>query len=130
DFTKDLEIDPKDEDAYYWRGRSRREVNVKDFKGAIADFTSALELSKNTIWQYWRGRTYYETGDLDHALDDLNACIKADAEFASAYLYRGLTLLRQGKAADADKDLEQSLKLDPDLKSALEDEKQKVLKMK
>jgi tetratricopeptide (TPR) repeat protein len=104
DYTRELEIDPKHDQGYYERGRCRLEL--KDFLGAILDFTSALKLRKVPDWFYWRGRAYYEASAWTNALEDLSETIKREPYNASAYLYRGLSLLHLGKQAKARADLD------------------------
>jgi len=42
DYTKVIELDPKDADAYFNRGYSKDEL--EDYYGAISDYTKAIEL--------------------------------------------------------------------------------------
>ena len=43
DYTKAIEIDPKDSVAFYNRGISKRKL--KDYYGAIYDYTKAIEIN-------------------------------------------------------------------------------------
>ena len=45
--TKAIELDPHDSDNYYFRGRVKEEL--KDYKGAIEDYTKAIELIPNSF---------------------------------------------------------------------------------
>ena len=45
DYTKAIELNPKDADAYIGRGIDKHEL--KDYKGAIQDYTKAIELDPN-----------------------------------------------------------------------------------
>ncbi len=42
DFTKSIELDPKNAEAYY--NRAKVKVKLKDDEGAIADYTKSIRL--------------------------------------------------------------------------------------
>ena len=42
DYTKAIDIDPKNDDAFYNRGNSK--IEIKDYYGAIADYTKAIDI--------------------------------------------------------------------------------------
>ena len=50
DFTKaiDLQNDPNEEDIFFWRGNVKHEL--KDYAGAIADYSRSIELNTNSGW--------------------------------------------------------------------------------
>ena len=69
DYTKVLEIDPKDEVAYYNRAISKDEIG--DYYGAIADYTKAIEINPNYKSAYKnRGIDKEIIGDLKGACAD------------------------------------------------------------
>ncbi len=43
DFTKAIELDPKNDEAYYYRGKVKNKL--QDFSGAINDYNKALEIN-------------------------------------------------------------------------------------
>ncbi len=45
DFTKLIELDPKNDDAYYYRGMAKKQLN--DTAGALEDLKKAGELGNN-----------------------------------------------------------------------------------
>jgi tetratricopeptide (TPR) repeat protein len=59
-------------------------------------------------------------GNIKAAILDYDKAIEIDGQFAEAYANRGLALLMQGKRSEADRDFEQSLRLEPALKPTLD----------
>lgn len=57
---------------------------------------------------------------LSNVCPGLFQAIELDPRFAKAYGNRGLTLLRLGKTAEAEKDFAECLRLDPNLKADLD----------
>ena len=69
DYTKAIEIDPKDPDAYYNRGWNKRKL--KDNYGAISDYTKAIEINPNYKSAFKnRGIAKEEIGDIKGACSD------------------------------------------------------------
>ncbi|MHB8260885.1 MAG: tetratricopeptide repeat protein [Bacteroidia bacterium] len=116
DFTKAIELDPKYDLTYIWRGltktmlRDKRDVVgdyndiIGDYKNAIEDFTKAIELYPKCDLAYlWRGLTknksgnyrdvvgdYNEAvGDYKEAIEDLSKVIELSPKEDMAYLWRG-----------------------------------------
>ncbi len=58
DYTKAIEIDPKDAVAYYNRGLSKD--ILKDYSGAIADYTKAIEIDPKYADAYNNRAILYE----------------------------------------------------------------------
>ena len=72
---------PHSEKAFYYRGMYRSEYGSS--KGAISDFTQAIEIrsKKHTLKQiaapyYQRGQEYKEIGDLEKAISDYTIAAK------------------------------------------------------
>ena len=63
---------------------------------------------------------------MDGSIADYELAIKSDPSFAKAYGNRGLARLFQGNKAAAEKDFDQCLMLDPELKPSLEKEIEKA----
>ncbi len=55
DFTIAINLNPKYEEAYYWRGIIKHELG--DFQGAIEDFTEAIEINPKSDAYKERGIT-------------------------------------------------------------------------
>ena len=81
------------ESVYYTSGASKYES--KDYYGAIADYTKAIELNPNnpkTSAAYLnRGDAKYRLKDLDGAMADYNKAIELDPIYANAYHNRGIS---------------------------------------
>ena len=77
--------------AYYNRGRAKR--SLEDYKGAIADYTKAIELTskvenQNVLLKN-RGNTKTDLEDYEGAIADYTKAIELDSDDANAYFYRG-----------------------------------------
>ena len=69
DYTKAIEINPNDGDAYYNRGASKGDI--EDYYGAIADFTKAIDINPNDNGSYWnRSIAKERIGDIEGACAD------------------------------------------------------------
>src|SRR5881394_3520661 len=89
----------------------------KDYNGAIADFTKAIELGGNLpdmlrAGPYLnRGLAYKEKGELDAALADLNKAIKLQSNNVYAYQDRGEIYRKREEAEKAIADFDKALKI-------------------
>ena len=68
-----------------------------------------------------RDPVFVAEGKLDQAIPDYGEAIEIAPQFADAYANRGLALLRRGRTSEARWNFEQSLRLDPSLKTTLEE---------
>jgi tetratricopeptide (TPR) repeat protein len=65
---------------------------VKDYDGAITEFTKAIESNPDYEGPYWgRGTAYNIKGDYDRAIGDYTKAIELNPKYAAAYYYRGDT---------------------------------------
>jgi len=72
DYSKAIEIDPKNKLAYFNRGDLKKRLLV-DYKGAIDDFSKAIEIDPNyTSAYYYRGETKKLTSDYRGAKECLD----------------------------------------------------------
>ena len=86
DFTKVIEIDPRDDIAYYNRGFIW--VQKKDYVMAIADFTKVIEIDPNlAIAYYSRGLAWKEKGNNEKADADYKKAIELDPELRNLPKY-------------------------------------------
>ena len=71
--------------------RGYAKVQLEDYRGAMEDFSNAIELdSKDTLAYNNRGFTKYKLEDFYGAVKDYNKAIELNASYAKAYFYRGL----------------------------------------
>jgi len=75
--------------VYFRRGNAK--IGLKDYKGAITDYTEAIEInSRNAKIYYNRGFAKYETLDYWGSISDFNYAIRESPNDAKAYFRRGL----------------------------------------
>jgi zinc protease len=113
DYTKALETNPEDHQAYYGRGVSRR--LLRDDTGAIADFTKCLELNPKANNAFIeRGKLLLNRRDFNRALADFTAAIELYPKLSVGYYYRGLTYEGLENSAQAFSDFDIVVTLKPD----------------
>ena len=89
DFTRVIEINPKDGGAYYDRGVAKQTLN--DFYGAISDYTRAIELNSYNYFAYYnRGFVKETKGDNYGAISDYTRAIEINPKLDNAYYNRGI----------------------------------------
>jgi len=80
-------------EEYLWGGMTKL-LELKDYRGAIADFNKAIELSpKYGAAYYYRGYSKATLEDHRGAIADFTKVIELDPKDETAYLRRGLTKL-------------------------------------
>jgi clan AA aspartic protease (TIGR02281 family) len=112
-FTEALALDSTRAYDYGYRGDAKR--LAKDYKGAIVDFTKAIELEPKENWFYYRRGWIKEEflKDTDGGLKDYNLAIAIDKDYSYPYLHRGrLYEFKLKDAGRAKKDYETILTLD------------------
>ncbi len=116
DFTRAIELNPKDDAPYY--NRAQAKWLKKDGAGAIADYTRAIELgSTNPAAYNNRGNARAENNDRDGAIADYTRAIELNPNYARAYYNRAMTKQAKGDMAGAKADFKTAKKLDPELAS-------------
>jgi len=96
----------------------------KDYDGAIADFTKAIELGKDLpdmlrAGPYInRGMAYADKGDLDAGLADLNKAIKIQSNSVYAYHDRGQIYWKRNELDKSLADFTKAIKLNPNFPSS------------
>jgi uncharacterized membrane protein YjgN (DUF898 family)/tetratricopeptide (TPR) repeat protein len=112
DFTKALALNPKNADAYYWRGRAK--AYLGDYQGALEDLRRAVGLDSNNARSYQlRGWIRWNLGEYEGAVADATQALTLDPRDIKAYRNRGWARERLGDHAGADRDYKQVLALDP-----------------
>ena len=111
DFTRAIELNPKDDAPYYNRAQAKR--LKKDATGAIADYTRAIELgSTNPAAYNNRGNVRSENNDPDGASADYSRAIELKPDYARAYYNRAVTKKAKGDKAGAEADFKMARKLE------------------
>ena len=99
-------------DDFIIQGEYKR--NKGDYKGAIADYNSALRIDgKNAIAYNNRGVARYLLKDNSGAIADYNLALRFNPNFAKTYNNRGLARYVLGDKQGAITDYNLSLRLDP-----------------
>ena len=66
---KTIEINPKSQILYYDRAITK--ARLKDYSGAIMDFTNIINLNPgNAVAYYYRGNVTEDYGDINNACND------------------------------------------------------------
>jgi Flp pilus assembly protein TadD len=87
---------------------------LKQYEGAIADFSSALRIEpENSRYYFARGSAYLDIGDATNGRRDFAEVIKRQANNASAYYKRALSYMMRNKLDKALDDCQQALSLSP-----------------
>ena len=116
DFNRAIEVNPKDDAAYYNRAQAKRLKN--DSAGAIADYTRAIELgSKNPAAYNNRGNVRAENNDWDGAIADYTRAIELKPNYGRAYYNRAVAKKAKGDKNGAGTDFKHAQELDPKLVS-------------
>lgn len=98
DYQRALEIDPNYSYAY------NNIANIYDLRGKYDDaleyYTRSIELGGGNLHipYYNRGNLYFEMGEYETALADLESALNIDPTYASAYLARGMVYLATGNS--------------------------------
>ena len=88
DYTKAIELDPKDATNYSARGNAYGEL--EKYPEAIADYTKAIELDPKDATNYSaRGNAYVELKKYEEAIVDYTKAIELDPKDATNYYARG-----------------------------------------
>ncbi|TKD00651.1 tetratricopeptide repeat protein [Polyangium fumosum] len=99
-----------DADAFDTRGIARHLVG--DVAGAIADYTSSLELDPEAARVLSnRAEAFFDQGDDEACIADAERSMALDPEYATAFVWRGRALLRMGRADEARADAERGAAL-------------------
>jgi len=86
-YDRILALDPKNEKGYRWRAYAKN--SLKDFEGAIADYSSLIDLDpQNAVYYFKRANVKIKADDCKGALDDLKEIAKLDPEFLELYFER------------------------------------------
>lgn len=98
-FTKAIELDNENLDAYFYRGLARYEL--ENYWGSILDFTKILFTKPDADTFYNRGNAKFALGDFKGAYDDYIMSIEYNRDFFQAYYNLGITQFNLGKYRQA-----------------------------
>lgn len=105
-------VGPQSADDYVQTGNKKYEK--RDFDGAIADYTKAIELDpKNATAYSNRGIMKKAKGDLDGAIADCTKAIELDPKYANAYNDRGHAKKAKDDLDGALADFTKAIELNP-----------------
>ncbi len=93
---------------------------VKDYEGAIKDYSKAIKEDKNYTDAYYnKGTCELALNDLKSAKKDFDKAIEIDPKYVKAYYSRATVLVSQEKYSDALPDLDKVIELDATTPNAL-----------
>lgn len=103
-YTNALNLNPNYIEALMNRGIAR--FDVKDFSGAITDFSTFITLKpQNPLIYVLRANAYDEIGNKQLAMADYQKAIELKYNFLPAYLNRAIAWFRQNNYQEAWKDI-------------------------
>ncbi len=100
-----IELNPKNAQAYYVRGRVRE--SLRAHPQAVADFGKVIELNPAAASAYhWRGCEQFKLGKIKEALADFDKVIALEPAQAPYHWQRGIALYYAGRSDDGRKQFE------------------------
>jgi len=119
DFTKAIELNPKDAIAFNNRGVAHDSLGQHE--QAISDYNKAIELNpKYADAFYNRGIAHRNLGQHEQAISDYNKAIELSPKDAIAFIGRGVTAATLGKTDAAKRDLQKALALNTALRPQIQ----------
>jgi tetratricopeptide (TPR) repeat protein len=113
--TADTIILAKPEIAGGWVRRAEAKQRLHDNKGAIADATRAIELSKDWYLAYTiRGMARFGEADYQEAVNDFSRALASKVDDTDALFFRGMAYLYLNNASSALSDANALLKIKPE----------------
>jgi uncharacterized caspase-like protein len=112
DMNKTISLSPNYDDGYYVRGLAY--YANEEYDEAMADFTQTIELSSDYAQSYYMlANCYYSKGNYKDAVTQYTLAIQYNAEDKVAYYWRGRSYQNLNLKAEALRDAQAALKLDP-----------------
>jgi len=108
-FNRTIEIKPS-EDSYNLRAMAK--YHLSDYTGALNDLNSALQIKpdfRDALTN--RGITKIELKDYQGAVADFNIILSINPRSGVAYHFRGIAFSKMNNTAEADRDLNEAIKL-------------------
>ena len=118
DYNEAIRLSPQDAEAYWRRGLLC--YALRNFDGAIADYTHTIELRETDrhIPFHNRANARQMTGDLQGAEADYDEALRLNPKYAVSYANRGIVRYDLGDYGGAIADYTDALALDPDMVEA------------
>ena len=111
-FTRAIEMDPDNAEAYNHRGVARAYMGKID--DAISDYTRALQIKPELVGALNnRGSAFYQKKLLNRAISDYSKAIEINPYLAEAYSNRGTAWAAKGDYFRAIRDYTQALEANP-----------------
>ena len=112
DFTKALEINPRDTMVYNNRGVAYKNKGL--YGQAISDLTKSLEINPRYADAYYnRGLVYSDKGQHDQAISDYTKALEINPRYAEVYNDRGIAYEKKGQSDQAISDFTKALEINP-----------------
>ncbi len=110
DYSKVIELDPHNDDAF--DGRARNREIFGDYSGAINDYTKAIEInSSSSLYYFSRGSCKYQLGDYRGSIQDLTKSIELYDNYYHSYEIRAYSRIELREYLDADYDLTRAIEI-------------------
>lgn len=111
-YSKVIELDPRNFDAFFSRAKSLTRLSKKN--EALADYNTALGLNQNHADAYFeRGRVRESLKCLEEAILDYGKAIELKPPYVVALFCRGLAKTHLGQYKSALDDLNETIRLNP-----------------
>ena len=115
DYDVAVALGSTDPDIYRRRGDAC--ALFGDLDAAIASYNEGMEFdlgpADKAKFLYKRGAAYYVNGEGKRAIDDFNAAIDSDPDFAGSYMGRAFVRLDKWEYTAAATDLDKCIEIDP-----------------
>lgn len=109
-YSKALQLEKKSH-YYYWRGNSYFEQ--REFRAAIADYTSSIELNPSNKFSHYKlGLALNKIEEFEKALIYLDKAVEIDQNYKWAYYQKGIALKRLKKHQEAIVPFDKAISLD------------------
>ena len=124
DYSKAIEFNPKDTEAYNARGYLH--ILTHEYSKAISDASMAIQIDPTYANAYdTRAEAYWNMGEYDKAIAYSNKAIELNANEAYYYRNRGIAYKLKGEYDEAIVDLQKCIELSKD--QSLTQEAQRIL---
>ena len=113
DLNKAIELDPKNAGAF--NGRCWYNAVMGQHEAALADCNRSLALQPSDATLDSRGFVYLKLGQLDNAIADYNAALKANPKLATSLYGRGVAETKKGNADAGNADIAAATAIQADI---------------